>query len=98
MSKDLFQLADSVETEQDFLNFVEALAQDRIDEEQREKENPSSPFGPGVNGWENGSISSFLEASLRWAKASINGHEYYEKPENPWKRAAHILHAGKSYE
>jgi len=98
MTKDLYQLADNVETEQDFLNFVEALIQDRGDEEQKEKENPSSPYGPGANGWENGNIVSFLDAAIAWGEATINGLEFYEKPENPWKRAAHILHAGKFYE
>lgn len=32
MTKDLYQLAGNVETEQDFLGFVEALMQDRDDE------------------------------------------------------------------
>jgi len=54
MSKDLYELADSVETEQDFLSFVEALMKDKSDEENKEKIKPSSPYGPGANGWENG--------------------------------------------
>ncbi|WP_111980139.1 DUF7660 family protein [Algibacillus agarilyticus] len=98
MSQDLNQLANSVETEQDLLNFVQALMNDRTDEEQKEKVNPSSPYSSGVNGWENGDIVSFLDAALAWGKASTNGLEFYEKPENPWKRIAHILHAGKFYE
>ncbi len=98
MNKDLYQLADNVETEQDFLNFVEALMEDRNDEEKKEKVNPSSPYSPGVNGWENGDIVSYLDAALAWGQASVSGLEFYEKPTNPWKRAAHILHAGKFYE
>lgn len=98
MSKDLYQLADSVESEQDFLNFVQELMKDRNEEEQKEKMNPSSPYGPGANGWRNESIVSFLDAAFAWGQASINGLEFYEKPTNPWKRAAHILHAGKFYE
>ena len=98
MTKDLYQLADNVETEQDFLGFVEALMQDRSDEEKKEKVKPSSPYSSGANGWENGKIVSFLDAAVAWGQSSINGLEFYEKPSNPWKRAAHIMHAGKFYE
>lgn len=98
MNKNLYQLADNVETEQDFLNFVEALMQDREEEKRKEKIKPSSQWDSGANGWENGNIVSFLDAALAWGQASINGLEFYEKPTNPWKRAAHILHAGKFYE
>lgn len=97
MSKNLFEIADSVETEIDFLNFLETLMQDRQDEEQKEKANPSSPYTSVTNGWENGSISTFLDAAMSWGKESENIPSY-TKPENPWKRAAHILHAGKFYE
>ena len=98
MSKDLYNIADQVETEKDFLQFIEALASDREDEAEKEKRNPSSPWGSGANGWENGKISTFLEAASAWGEASMNGTELYNKPENQWKRAAQILHAGKFYE
>ncbi len=98
MSIDLYELADSVETEQDFLNFVQALMEDKDDEEKKEKVKTNSPWAAGANGWENGSIVAFLDAALAWGQASINGLEFYNKPENTWKRAAHILHAGKFYE
>jgi len=54
--------------------------------------------GAGVNGWENGSIEAFLGAASAWAEGSIHGLEFYSKPENPWTRAAQIIHAGKFYE
>ena len=98
MSKDLYTLADEVETEEDFLNFIDMLLADKEEEEKIEKETPSSPWGPGVNGWENGDIVSFLGAVVSWGETSINGLELYQKPSNPWKRAAQILHAGKFYE
>jgi hypothetical protein len=98
MSIDLYELADNVETEQDFLSFVQALMEDKESENKKEKVKPSSPYGAGANGWENGNIVTFLDAALAWGQASINGLEFYKKPENPWKRAAHILHAGKFYE
>ena len=95
---DLYKLADSVENEEDFIAFVVALMNDRADEELKESASPSSPFGSEANGWENGSIIAFLDAAAAWGEASKNGLRYYKKPENPWKRAAHILHAGKFYE
>ncbi len=98
MKKELYQIVEDVESEQDFLNFLEALMLDREDEEKKEKDNPSSPYGAGANGWENGNIVSFLEAASAWGEASINGFELYKKPDNPWNRAAQILHAGKFYE
>jgi len=98
MRTDLHSLAEEVETEEDFLSFIQALSEDKHDEENLEKKNPSSPWGPDANGWENGSIVAFLDAASAWGQSSINGLEFYEKPINPWKRAAQILHAGKFYE
>ncbi len=95
---DLYELADKVETEEDFLKFLGELMKDREDETKKEGSKPSKPYGPGPNGWENTDIESFLEAAIAWANASIKGLEFYDKPSNPWKRAAHILHAGKFYE
>lgn len=94
----LYKLADSVENEADFVKFIEALILDKINEEEKESVSPSSPYGAGANGWENGSIVAFLDAATTWGQASVNGLQYYEKPSNPWRRAAHILHAGKFYE
>lgn len=98
MTTDLYELADSVETEEDFLGFVDALVADRSDEEAKEKAEPRSSYGSGASGWENGSIIAFLNAAAAWGESSKNGLEFYEKPSNPWKRAAQILHAGKFYE
>lgn len=69
-------------------------------EEERALEavNPSSPYGPGALGWENGTIGAMLEAAASWGEASIDSTQFYEKPENPWRRAARILLAGKLHE
>ena len=96
MSQDLHDLADSVESEQDLPNFIEALKLDRNDEE--EKVSPSSPYDSGANGWENGNLVPFLGAAVAWGQASIDELEFYKKTDNPWKRVAQILHAGKFYE
>ena len=98
MAIDLHAPADSVSDEKGFLQFLAALAADWEEEQALEKTNPSSPYQSGVLGWENGSISAFLDAAESWGTASIDGLIYYEKPENPWRRAAHIMRAGKFYE
>ena len=95
---DLYKLADQVTDEKSFLDFISFLAADRADEVAIEKINPSAPYGPGANGWENGTVESFLTAAVAWAESSINGLEFYKKPDNPWKRCAQILLAGKFYE
>lgn len=95
---DLYKQADLVENEADFIKFIEALMSDKIHEEEKESISPSSPYSSGANGWENGSIVAFLEAATTWGQDSMNGLQYYDKPSNPWRRAAHILHAGKFYE
>jgi hypothetical protein len=94
----LDELEDKVCDQETFLEFLGALAVDREESENKEEKNPSNPYGPSHNGWENGSISSFLGAANAWANSSINGLPMMEKEENPWKRMAQILHAGKFYE
>lgn len=91
-------ILDSVNDEQSFLRFLQALAADWEDEQQKELANPSSPYGLGTNGWENGTIGAYLDAAVSWGDSSIDGLRFYEKPSNPWKRAADILHMGKLYE
>ncbi len=58
---DLKALADQVVDEATLREFMIALADDWDDEREKEKVSPSSPYGPGANGWENGTISAFLE-------------------------------------
>jgi hypothetical protein len=98
MTVDLHKLADEVTDEKSFLAFLDALAADWGDEQAKEAKTPSSPYGPGANGWEHGSIGAFLGAAAGWGAASINGLKFYQKPDNPWRRAAQILYMGKIYE
>ena len=97
-SNELIDKLDAVHDEETLVDFISALAADREDEARKEKAAPSSPYGRGANGWENGSIEAFLCASSAWAESSKNGMPLYPKPENPWKRFADILYAGKIYE
>jgi hypothetical protein len=95
------QLHDALESVSDsasFLAFVRLLAEDRADEVRKEAANPSHPYGPGANGWENVTIEAFLEAALSWADSTNIGLSQGLAPDNPWKRFAVFLYCGKIYE
>ncbi|MGE3805956.1 MAG: hypothetical protein AB7K24_14885 [Gemmataceae bacterium] len=80
-----------------FLDFVATLLADRRDAMEKERLNPSSPYGPDANGWENTTIDRFLEAALAWARAEVTQRKVFcEEP--GWKAFANFLMAGKSYE
>ena len=81
-----------------FFQFVEALIDDWEDEKAKERIQPRRPYGPGANGWENGSIGNYLGAALRWARdTNMGGRQGL--PEGPsWKTFAIFLYCGKVYE
>ena len=95
---DIHTLANQVMDERTLLEFMNTLAADWEDERAKEAASPSSPYGPGANGWENGTIGAFLERAASWGEATVAGTELYSPPDNPWRRCAHILLAGKFYE
>lgn len=97
MKTDLETKFDAVCDEASFVAFLAALASDRADEVQKEKVTPSSPYGPGANGWENTSIEAFFESASAWA-SDYRDSSRYEAPLNIWKRCAEIIRAGKTYE
>lgn len=95
----------AVQDENSFLQFLSALAEDRANEVEQEKIQPSPPYSPGANGWQHWSIEDFLEAAAAWGEGSkgglplqINGVPKCEEPSNPWKRCAEIIYMGKHYE
>jgi hypothetical protein len=101
MSQDedeLFQVLESVNDEETFLQFLLALRDDREASIAQEEVTPSSPFGPDARGWENTTIERFLDTAVRWARDSVNGNPFYKKPDNPWRRCADILFAAKGYQ
>jgi hypothetical protein len=98
MDYDLQAKLDAVTDENSFVAFLSALADDRADELRKEKEKPSSPYGPGANGWENGSIDAFLESAAAFATDWKKNPAGLPKTDNPWKRCARIIYAGKYYE
>jgi hypothetical protein len=97
MPEDLQSKLDTVHDEATFVAFVSALAADRANEVSKENKRCSSPYGPGANGWENGTIEAYLESAAAWAEDWKKSPQY-RPPVNPWKRCAEILYMGKIYE
>jgi hypothetical protein len=89
---------EAVNDSESFLAFVRELIADRVDEVKKEKVNPSSPYGPGANGWENGTIETFLEAAVAWAESTNFGERQHPSAQNPWHKFALFLYLGKIYE
>lgn len=87
---------DEVSDFQSFLRFVNWLASDRAEEVAKERVSPSNTYGPGYNGWENGTIEAFLDAAAAWAMDWYSAHP--PPPEASWREFAKILQAGKFYE
>jgi len=95
---DLWSLVEKVTDRESFLAFARALELDCRDEVAKEKESPSSPYGRGANGWENGSIENYLEAATRWSEDWIRKDDNVFPREPSWRTFAEFLHAGKFYE
>lgn len=91
----LTEYLDRITDQASFYVFVAALIADREQEVDIEKRTPSSPYGPGANGWENLTIEAYLEAALAWAQDSgANG-----LPSSiTWQAFATFLYCGKIYE
>lgn len=79
----LYEQLEAVRDEATFLEFVRALAADRL---------------ANAGAWENDSIADFLEASRRWAEDSEFGSTQGLSSASPWKRFAVFLYCGKIYE
>jgi hypothetical protein len=93
----LLETAKAVSDSKSLLEFVRMLIADRKDEASKEMIRPSSPYGPGANGWENWTIESYLEAAASWAETTEFGDSQGATP-NPWQKFALFLCAGKIYE
>jgi len=82
-----------------FLEFAKALQADKEDEDRKEKKNSANPYGSGHNGWENSTISDFLESAVAWAEDTNFGEEQDSNlRHNTWKQFAIFLYCGKIYE
>lgn len=92
--EDLLEQVNSKET---FLHFLDAFITDLLDSEAKEKSAPSSPYGPAANGWENRTLSPFLDAMHSWSL--YEGTDRLHVPEEPsWRTFAEMLAAAKVYE
>jgi hypothetical protein len=89
---------DAVTDENSFLKFAKALLADRELAEATESAHASNPYGPDRGGWENTTISEFLEAAIAWAEDSDFGRRQGSSLENPWQAFAVFLYCGKIYE
>jgi len=89
----LDELLEKVTSKETFLQFVKALKEDKIDEDEKEKIKPSSPYSSESNGWENATIPTFLDAVESFGEDSE-----LIKDEPSWKNFALLLYAGKFYE
>lgn len=100
MAQEPHDVLQAVCDEDSFLRFLLALAADREDSLAKEAEQPSSPYGPDANGWENTTIDRFLFAAVQWARATEGGVPLtgYKPSSNPWRRCAEILLGGKGHE
>lgn len=98
---ELHEMLEEVRDRASFLDFVRALETDRRAEVVLEQAAPSSPYGPGAKGWENGTIEDFLESAVAWADdIQRTGDERADWfPEAPsWAAFARFLYLGKIYE
>ncbi len=64
---DYWELEEQVNSKKTFLHFLNALIVDLHNSQEKEKQSPSSPFGPDANNWENPSLDRSLEALHTWA-------------------------------
>ena len=82
-----------------FVAFVGVLAQDWEGDNSKSRKFDVSPYGPSINGWENGTIGAFLEAANAAGIDSLDETKGNELGVAAvWKRAALILARGKTYE
>jgi hypothetical protein len=89
------ELLDRVVDHKSFVEFVTALAKERREAELMERDEPDRYQRGGAHNWQNGSISSFLFASLAYFDSKP-----FQEPESApsWKTLADILYHGKIYE
>jgi hypothetical protein len=81
-----------------FLAFARLLLENRADHVRKQAASPTSPFSPGLSGWENTTIEAYLESAIAWAADSDFGQSQDLKTDNPWSKFANFLYCGKIYE
>jgi hypothetical protein len=88
------ELLDQVHDRDSFIAFVEALADEREDAQNIERDNPQTYMLDGAHNWKNADIGSFLYASLAYFGGPCD-----ESDNGPtWKLFAEFLYCGKIIE
>ena len=95
---DSFEALEAVCDMESFFVFVRALIRDRDLADELQHKCPAPPYGPDAGGWENGSISQYLVASLAWAEATSMGSNQGVPGPLSWRAFATFLYVGKIYE
>lgn len=95
---DLIDLLDTVNDEDSFLDFLDAMAEEFAKSQAVEAKVPSPPFSQGAMGWENSRIDTFLDAAIRGAEQTAKLPDWKNKDDNVWRRCAEIIYFGKVYE
>ena len=94
---ELHELVDQVRDCESFLTFVESLRADRALADAEEATAISDSFDEGARGWQNGTIESFLEAAIAWARdADLCAAE--GDASALWRQFALFLYMAKTYE
>ncbi|MGS0893988.1 DUF7660 family protein [Burkholderia stagnalis] len=98
MAARLQDALERVVDERSLVHFLRVLGHDWNTERRLEADALQSPYAGAALGWENRTIGEYLEGMVDWAEASEEGLRFYDLPDNPWRRMADILFAGKIYE
>lgn len=86
---------DSVTDRESFERFVEALIADRKQADEAERADPERYRWGGANGWQNSSITMFLECALAGSQAQ---DDWATCRAPTWHHLAVFLFLGKIYE
>ena len=95
---ELYKILERVSDQETFFEFVRALIEDRNQSIQKEKQEPSSPYGADAGGWENVTIEGYFEAALGWAEDTKKDPSQGLSSTPSWKAFATFLFMGKHYE
>ena len=87
----LIEYLENVNDRETFIEFVNALVEDRSRAEKIEQQNIENFRGGKALGWHNTNIESFLQSALVWLVDS-------NRNEPSWKLMAEFLYSGKIYE
>lgn len=95
---ELHELLEKVVDSNSFLEFVNALRDDRLNALANEAAGAMPLCGAGSDGWESRTIEAFLDGAVRWGEATNVGVSQGIPESNYWKRFAVFLYCGKIYE